>query len=140
MPGRPDQGLPPPVGIYPPPPTTWPPRPPITIDIDPDVGIELPIVLPGTPGTWPPLPPVEVEPGRPTNPIVLPPLPEGGNVVLALILRMPAAPKDADGSQQGLLWYGPGTIPVVVTLPPPGAPKAASQQQDEASAVGRRRE
>jgi hypothetical protein len=65
---------------------------------------------------------VEVDPGRPSNPIVLPECPEG-RAILALVLRLPGAPKGTDGSQPALLWYGPGTIPVVVTLPPPGTPR-----------------
>src|SRR4249920_2749458 len=73
-PDRPDNSLPggaPPVGTWPPRPRPWPPVPPIFVPPDDDVGISLPIYLPGTPGNG--LPPVEVTPGRPTNPIVLPP-------------------------------------------------------------------
>lgn len=122
--GRPDNSLPsnPPVGVWPPRPRPWPPIPPIIIPPDPDIGISLPIVLPGTPGTWPPLPPVEVGVDKPSQPIVLPPPPDG-DVVLAVVLKLPASPKGSDGTQSGLLWYGPGTIPVVVQLPPPGTPK-----------------
>lgn len=120
FPGRPDNSLPPMPGVWPPRPVVWPPIPPIEIEADPDIGISLPIVLPGSPDNS--LPPVPVEPVRPSNPIVLPPMPEG-NVVMALVLRIPGAPKDADGSTPGLLWYGPGTLPVIVDLPPPGVPK-----------------
>jgi hypothetical protein len=124
IPGRPDQGLPPPVGTWPPRPVVWPPHPPIFVPPDDNVGIELPIYLPGSPDNG--LPPVEVEPGRPANPIVLPPLPDGSNVMLALVLPLPnAEPKGAtpEGTMPALLWYGPGTLPMVVYLPKPGTPK-----------------
>jgi hypothetical protein len=118
-PGRPDNSLPPPVGIWPPRPVIWPPVPPLNVSIDDDVGISLPIYLPGSPDNT--LPPVTVKPIKPANPIVLPKPPESG-AMLALILPLPAAPK-ADGSVPAILWYGPGTMPMVVSLAPPAAPK-----------------
>jgi len=123
-PGRPDNSLPPVIGMWPQPPVVWPPIPPITIDIDDDVGISLPIVLPGSPNQD--LPPVAVEPGHPANPIVLPPLPSGTNVMVALVLPLPnAQPKAGSPGQPALLWYGPGTIPVVAYIAPMATPKAA---------------
>jgi hypothetical protein len=126
FPGRPDNSLPvpPQIGTWPPPAVTWPPRPPIEINIDPDVGIELPIVLPGSPDNG--LPPVQVDPGRPANPIVLPPLPSGTNVMVALVLPLPSAePKGGapEGTTPALLWYGPGTIPVVAYIAEMAEPK-----------------
>jgi hypothetical protein len=121
-PGRPDNSLPPFVGKWPPPVTTWPPRPPIEINIDPDVGIELPIVLPGSPNQD--LPPVEVSPIRPANPIVLPPLPSGTEVMVALVLPLPMAePKAGAPGMPALLWYGPGTIPTLAYIAPMAEPK-----------------
>jgi len=122
-PGRPDQGLPPPVGMWPAPPVVWPPIPPIFVPPSDGDGISLPIYLPGSPDQS--LPPVEVSPGHPANPIVLPPLPMGPGVMLALILPLPAQPKAGTppGQVPALLWYGPGTIPQLVTLAPPATPK-----------------
>jgi hypothetical protein len=121
-PGHPDNALPPLVGKWPPPVTTWPPIPPITIDIDPDVGISLPIVLPGSPDNG--LPPVAVDPGHPANPIVLPPLPEGPGVLVALVIPLPhVEPKAGSPGKPALLWYGPGTIPVMAYIAPMAAPK-----------------
>jgi hypothetical protein len=101
---------------------TWPPRPPIQVDPDPDVGISLPIYLPGSPDNG--LPPVEVEPGHPANPIVLPPMPELG-VMVALVLPLPSAePKAGAPGTPALLWYGPGTIPQLAYIAPAATPKA----------------
>jgi hypothetical protein len=121
-PGRPDNTLPPLIGKWPPPVTTWPPIPPITVDIDDDVGISLPIVLPGSPNQD--LPPVAVEPIHPANPIVLPPLPQGPGVMVALVIPLPSAePKAGSPGSPALLWYGPGTIPVVAYIASAATPK-----------------
>lgn len=123
-PGRPNNGLPPAVGVWPQPPTTWPPIPPITVPPDDGAGISLPIHLPGSPDNG--LPPVDVSPGHPANPIVLPPLPDGAKVMVALVLPLPnAAPKAGQpaGSVPALLWYGPGTVPQMAVLMATPAPK-----------------
>jgi hypothetical protein len=77
-------------------------------------------VLPGSPDNG--LPPVDVDAVRPANPIVLP-QPPGLGATLALVLPLPGpTPKGTpQGTQPALLWYGPGTVPLVVYLGSPVA-------------------
>jgi hypothetical protein len=109
----------------------------------------LPIVLP--PSVWPPIPwpPVPVKPVRPANPIVLPPLPEG-RMTLALVVPLPESDTGVDntlpggppatggtlptqpevtpqgvpaGAKRAVVWFGPGTAPVLAYIAPPATPK-----------------
>jgi hypothetical protein len=100
------------------------PTPPIVIPPDPEIGNDLPIVLPpGSPGNALP-----VTPGRPANPIVLPPMPEG-QAALALVWPIqtaePKAPPEGvpAGSRAALIYFGPGTVPMIAWIAPAATPK-----------------
>lgn len=107
QPPRPDQGLPVSPGV-PTHPIVYPPGLPATP--------EHPIALPPTPG----LPPLV-----PSHPIVLPERPPVDGIVIMLPQNKMAPPEGVPpNSAPAILWYGPGTLPMVAWLPAiPPTPK-----------------
>jgi hypothetical protein len=122
------------------------PTPPIVIPPGPVIGNDLPIQLPpGAPGNALP-----VQPVRPAHPIVLPPMPEG-YAALALVIPVPPRPPTGPdntlpggppvvpgggpvepeptpqgvpaGATKAVIYFGPGTVPVVAYIAPAATPK-----------------
>lgn len=143
LPPHPDNTLPPPSPPYPSHPIVFPPGLPATP--------EHPIAIPPTEG----LPPLV-----PAHPIVVPPdgtlpkPPEGAEkgadgVVVLLPHKMPP-PSGVPGDYvPAILWYGPGTLPVQVWLPPAATQKytpkehkgrRTREEKDEAEAEARYKE
>jgi len=112
---KPDQGLP-----KPPKPDTKPPKPDQGLPPFPSHPIVFPPGLPEWPET-PGLPPLV-----PAHPIVIPPgNPPQGAIVIMLPPTTEGTPPPPEGipvgSVQAILWFGPGTLPVQVWIPPYGA-------------------
>ena len=102
-PGLPDQGLPPTEGL----PPLAPSHPIAGVPDEPPAQTKPPI------GMWPPVAPPRER--LPAGSVLLIPLPTDK--------PMPMPPEVPAGSKPVLAYYGPGTLPVVVWVPPQASPK-----------------